>query len=103
MFQDHFGNGGIGLVIAFGSTEVLMLIAFIWLLPRGAVGIGALLDSLRVLVAAGVTALIISALPSFTPWLAVPATIALYIGLGLASGLIRKTELEMAANLVLKR
>ena len=52
--QARLGNGGIGSVLAFGSSEVLMLAAFLWLLPRGAVDRSALLDFLRAAAAAGV-------------------------------------------------
>ena len=31
--QARLGNGGVGSVLAFGSTEILMLAAFLWLLP----------------------------------------------------------------------
>src|SRR5262249_49517654 len=45
--QARFGNGGIGLALALGATEILMLGGFLRLLPRGAVELSWLVDSLR--------------------------------------------------------
>ena len=98
--QARLGNGGIGLVLAFGSSEVLMLTAFLWLLPRGAVDRSALLDFLRAAAAAGGTVVIFWALPSMTPWLAAPACVAVFMALALASGLVLRTDLDKVADLV---
>jgi O-antigen/teichoic acid export membrane protein len=94
--QARFDNGGIGLVLAFGSSEVLMLAAVVRLLPRGAVYRGALLDFLRAAVSAAGTVVIIWALPTITPWVAVPACVAVFVTLALASGLVRRTDLVAA-------
>jgi O-antigen/teichoic acid export membrane protein len=94
--QARFGNGGIGLMLAFGSSEVLMLTAFLWLLPRGAVDRGSLLDFLRAAACAAGTVGIFWALPSITSWVAVPACVAVFMALALASGLVRRTDLVAA-------
>jgi O-antigen/teichoic acid export membrane protein len=98
--QTRLGNGGIGLVLALGSAEVLMLTAFLWLLPRGAVDSSVMLDFLRAAAGAGATVSIFSALPSMTPWLAVPACVAVFMALALASGLVLRTDLDKVAGLV---
>jgi O-antigen/teichoic acid export membrane protein len=98
--QARLGNGGIGLILAFGSTEILMLSGFLWLLPRGAVDPNALLDSLRAAAAAGGTVAIFWVLPSMTPWLAMPACVAVFVALAFASGLTLKTDLDKLAVLV---
>jgi O-antigen/teichoic acid export membrane protein len=94
--QARFENGGIGLVLAFGSSEILMLIAVVWLLPRGAVYRGALVDFLRAAVSAAGTVAILWALPTITPWVAMPACVAVFMTLALASGLVRRTDLVAA-------
>jgi O-antigen/teichoic acid export membrane protein len=97
--QARFGNGGIGLGLALGSTEVLMLTGCLWLL-RGAVDRSALLDFLRAAIAAGGTVVIFWALPSMTPWLAAPACVAVFMVWALASGLVLRTDLDKVADLV---
>lgn len=98
--QARFGNGGIGLGVALGSTEVLMLTAFLWLLPRGAVDRSVLLDFVRVAATSGGTVAIFWALPSLTPWLAMPACVAVFGALAFASGVVLRTDLDAVAELV---
>jgi hypothetical protein len=96
--QARLGNGGIGLVLAFGFTEVLMLTAFFRLLPHGAVDRGMLLDLLRAAATAGATVGIFAVLPAMTPWLAVPTCIAVFLALALVSGLVLVAELSEVAE-----
>jgi Polysaccharide biosynthesis C-terminal domain len=98
IFQACSGNGGIGLVLAFGSTEVLMLTAFLWLLPRGALDRSAQLDFLRAAAAAGGTVLIFWILPSMTPWVAVPACVTVFMVLAFASGSVLRQDLDNVAD-----
>ena len=98
--QARLGNGGIGLILAFGSTEILMLSGFLWLLPRGAVDHSAVLNFLRAAAAAGGTAGIFWVLPSVTPWLAVPTCLAVFMALALATGLVLRTDLDEFAAIV---
>jgi O-antigen/teichoic acid export membrane protein len=98
--QARFGNGGIGSVLAFETSEVLMLTAFLWLLPHSALDRGLLLDFLRAAVAAGGAAVIYWALPSMTPLLALPACVAVFIALALATGLVLRTDLDNFADAV---
>jgi O-antigen/teichoic acid export membrane protein len=101
--QARFGNGGIGLVLAFGAGEVLMLIAYVWLLPRGAVDRNALLDLLRAAAVACGTAAIFWALPSITPWAELPAYAVVFMAFALASGLVLREDLKKVAYLVQRK
>jgi len=93
MCQVRFGNGGIGLALALVSTEVVMLIAFLWLLPRGVVEFSWFLDLMRAAAAAAGTMVILLALPSMMEWLMIPICITVFSALALASGLVRGTDL----------
>ena len=97
--QSQGGNGGIGLVLAFGAAEVMMLSAFLWLLPRGTVDHSALYDVVRAIFAAGCTGAVLWAFPSLTPWIAVPACVILFVALALVSGLIRPGDINQLRNL----
>ena len=97
--QARLGNGGVGLVLAFGFTEILMLTTFLRLLPDGAVDRGMLLDLLRAVATAGATAGIFAVLPAMPPWLGVPACIAIFLAFALVSGLILIAELREVAEL----
>ena len=91
--QSRLNNGGIGLVLAFGLTEIMMLTGLLCLLPRGTVGPYVLLAFLRATVAGGSTMVIFWLLPSVTPWLAIPACVAVFLALAYATGLILRTDL----------
>lgn len=97
--QSRWGNGGIGLVLAFGAAEVMMLTAFLWLLPRGTLDRSALYDVFRAVFAAVCTGAIFWTVPWLTPWLAVPACVLVFLGLALASGLVRTGDLKQLSNL----
>ena len=101
--QARWGNGGIGLVLAFGGSEILMLIAYLWLLPRGAVDRSVLLHLLRAGAASGGTVAVFWLLPAMTPWEAVPAFVAVFMVLALASGLLLKTDVEKVTAFVWSR
>jgi O-antigen/teichoic acid export membrane protein len=103
MCQDRWGNGGIGLVLAFGASEVVMLFAYLWLLPRGTADRASVLDFLRAAAAAAGTVMIFWMLPSVTPWLAMPACVLVFVALAYACGLVLWTDLEKVADLIRAR
>lgn len=98
--QSRFGNGGIGLALAIGAAETLMLPAFLCLLPRGAMDGRGLWDVLRAAGAAAATAVVFRSLPEFTPWLAMPGCVMLFAVLSYALGLIRRSDLDMAGEII---
>jgi O-antigen/teichoic acid export membrane protein len=93
-FQTRFGNGGMGLVLAFGSTEVMMLAAYVWLAPPGAFEAAALLDLGRAVASGAATLALFSWLPPMAPWFALPASVVVFAGLALATGLVRWSEIS---------
>jgi O-antigen/teichoic acid export membrane protein len=102
-FQARSGNGGMGLVLAFGSTEVLMLGAMLWLAPRGAFDRGTLLDLGRAIACGVGTLALVRALPRTTPWLALPATVCVFATLALGTGLLRWRDISTRMALVRHR
>jgi O-antigen/teichoic acid export membrane protein len=93
-FQARFQNGGMGLVLAFGSTEIVMIMASVWLAPRGAFAPGTLLDVLRALGAGAATLAVFWWFPPVTPWLRLPASILVFAFFSLATGLFRWGEVS---------
>jgi hypothetical protein len=92
-----------GLVVAFGSSEVLMLAACIWLAPRGAFERGALLDFGRAVVVGAATLGLFSWLPPLTPWLTLPASVVTFGILALAAGLVRREDVTNWRSLLRRR
>mgnify|MGYP000998785533 CR=1 FL=1 len=102
-FQNAFGNGGIGLALALACSELIMLAAFLWLLPRGLLGASAIVDVLRAVVAGcATTAIVHYAFGGQAPWVAIPVTIVLFALLCAVTGLFKVQELNALIR-VLKR
>jgi O-antigen/teichoic acid export membrane protein len=97
-FQARFQNGGLGLVVAFGLTEPLMVMACVWLVPRGAFAPGTLVDLVRALAAGAATLAVFWWFPAVTPCLTLPASIFAFAFFSLASGLVRWGELSELAH-----
>jgi O-antigen/teichoic acid export membrane protein len=93
-FQARVQNGGLGLVVAFGLTELVMVMACVWLVPRGALALGTLVDLVRALAAGAATLAVFWWFPPVTPWLRLPASIFVFAFFSLASGLVRWGELS---------
>ena len=92
-FQREHGNGGEGLVVAFGIAEFVMVAAYLRLLPRGALQAATIGDVGRALVAGLGTLGVFLLLPRFTPWLGAPLCVLLFGLLTFATGLFRLDEL----------
>jgi O-antigen/teichoic acid export membrane protein len=92
-FQRHHGNGGIGVVTAFVSCELLVFLGLLSLMPRGSAG-PILVDGGRALLAALGTGALLHLLPSFSPWLAIPLCIAVFTVLSIMLGLVRRSDLH---------
>lgn len=97
--QARYGNGAIGLLLAFGLSEVLMLVAFLYLLPKGTWHVGDLLNFLKAAAAAGGTVMMFVMLPAMTPWIAVPASILVFIVLSYVFGLVKKQDVQKLSEL----
>jgi O-antigen/teichoic acid export membrane protein len=93
-FQERFENGGLGLVLAFGLTEIAMVMACVWLAPRGALTLGTLVDAVRAVAAGAATLAVFWWFPPVTPWLGLPASIFVFAFFSLANGLFRWGELS---------
>ena len=99
LFQSRFGNGGIGLVLATASGELVMVMAAVYLL-RGIVTRAMALDVARGLACGAATILVFRAVPAFSPVLGIPAAIALFLGVAAAFGLVRRADLELLSSSV---
>lgn len=100
--QTRLGNGGAGLVIAFGLSELTMLIAALLLLPRGTFDRQLSLDLARAILA-GVGSLgSVLLLPPLVA-LRLPACILIYAACAFALKLLRPEDLALLRAAVQKR
>jgi hypothetical protein len=97
--QTRWGNGGIGLVLAFGAAEMMMLIAFLLLLPKGVLDRNNLMDVFRTLAAGSATILLFLVLPTMPFLVALPASVGIFIVFAFATGLLLKTDIDTVRGL----
>lgn len=99
-FQARYGNGGIGIVVAFALSELVVFVGVLFIIPRGTLGAGVPRDFARALAAGGATALAIGALPPLAPLLAIPLCITLFGACSFALGLIRRDDVALVKSLL---
>jgi O-antigen/teichoic acid export membrane protein len=90
--QARFANGGIGIILASATGELLMVIAAIMLI-RDFLDLRMLVDSMRALVVGAATVLSISAFAPASPIVAIPSCISVFVALSIAFGLVNLREL----------
>ena len=101
-FQQHLGNGGLGVNFVNVTSETLLLLAGIWLMPRGIMNRSIALCLARALVAGGAMAGSAWLLAGRTEWLSVPVAGLCYALVLYAIGGVQPQQLQ-ALRLMLRR
>jgi O-antigen/teichoic acid export membrane protein len=99
-FQARHGNGGLGVVIAFGVSEVPMVIASALLIPRGTIQRSMLLDLARALSVSAATLLLFLALPPLSPLVRISVFLVAFPALSVALGLVNRADLALLGGLL---
>jgi len=92
-FQEHFGNGGIGVIVAFALSEFVVFAGCVVILPRGVLGRGTALDVARAIGSAAVTLALFRLLPGLPPWAGIPLCVVVYTAASVALGLVGSRDL----------
>jgi O-antigen/teichoic acid export membrane protein len=100
LFQEHLGNGGIGVLVAFALSEFVVFTGAMIALPRGTLDPATGLDVARALGTAGLTILVLRLIPAVPPWVGVPLCVALFGGASIALGLIGRRDLSVLQTLL---
>jgi O-antigen/teichoic acid export membrane protein len=98
--QARYGNGGIGAVLAFGGSEVMMFVAAAMILPKGVLAMASYLDLGRAALIAGATVLPFLLLPSLAPPLALVLATAIFVLLAVALRVLGRSDLELLASML---
>ena len=97
LFQARYGNGGIAVVVAFASSELVVFAGSLLILGRGILQRAMALDLGRALLAAAATVLVFRVVPAPLPWPAIPLCIAVFALASVAVGLVSPRELAALA------
>jgi O-antigen/teichoic acid export membrane protein len=102
LFQARHGNGGIGIVVAFAVSEVLVFAGAAWVLRRE-LEPAAFVDGARALAAAAVTVVAVRSLPALPLAAGLAACVAAFAAASLVVGLASREDLARVAGLVVRR
>lgn len=103
-FQAHHGNGGIGVVVAFGFSELVVFAGVMAIAPRGALHPRFAVEAAKTIAVAGGTILFVSGMtPGLHPAAAIPLTVIVFVALTLAFGLIRRADLALLSDMSRRR
>ncbi len=102
-FQQRYGNGGIGVVVAFVLSEFVIFASSLFLMPRGTLGSAAFVDAARAIAAAALTAALFYVVPPMSPWFGIPVCVVTFAGLSWAVGLVRRADIDLLASMVRDR
>jgi O-antigen/teichoic acid export membrane protein len=102
-FQARFGNGGIGVMIGFAISELVVFAGCIAVLRRQTFEVAMGLDVVRALGAAAATIALFRVLPAIPFWLGLPLCVAVFAGASFALGLIAPRDLLALRAVVARR
>jgi O-antigen/teichoic acid export membrane protein len=99
-FQTRYGNGAIGTFFSTGLMEILMCIAFLSLVPKGALDRRILVHLLQAYMTFAGIVLVFAALPKFSIWASVPMFGLTFTAAALATRLIVVTDVSSVIRLI---
>jgi O-antigen/teichoic acid export membrane protein len=103
MFQSRFGNGGIGVVVAFALSELVVFAGALMVMRRGTLVPATVLDAVRALAAGGLTVLLFRLAPPIPAWAGIPLCVATFAAASMALGLVDRRELAVLGTLARRR
>jgi O-antigen/teichoic acid export membrane protein len=103
LFQERFGNGGLGVVVAFALSEFVVFAGAMMVLRPGTLEPATALNAARALGAAGATVLLFHLLPPVVPWVGVPLCVAVFAAASVALGLVDGRDLNLLRTLIRQR
>ena len=100
MFQAHTGNGGIGVVVAFVTSEFLVFGGAILGLRRGTLGVNFAVDVARALGSAAITLLLFWWIPPLPFLIGIPVCVFAFFLSSVGLGLVRRTDIQLLWTLL---
>jgi O-antigen/teichoic acid export membrane protein len=100
VFQARYGNGGIGVVVAFALSEIVVFIGAMFVLRGGTFEPAAALDVARALGSAGATLLLFRLIPSVPFWVGIPLCVLSFAAFSVALGLTSRSDLAVLQGLL---
>jgi O-antigen/teichoic acid export membrane protein len=98
-FQARTGNGGIGAVIAFGASEVIVFVGALAVLPRGTIRLAHLVDLGRAVAAGLLSIAAVRSCGELPAPLGIPLCVVAFTASAATVGLLTPRDLELVRSL----
>ena len=102
-FQARHGNGGIGVVVAFALSELVMFAGIAAILPRGTLRLETVVEAAKTIAAAVATVLLLRSIPELPPAAGIPLTVVVFCAVAFALRLIRRSDLKLLGGMARRR
>lgn len=93
-FERRYRNGGLGVCVSAALSEVLMVGAGMWMLPRGVLDRSLVRRLLLAACAGAAMAVVARALSAFSPWLAAALSSVVYVACLWLSGGLERSQIQ---------
>jgi O-antigen/teichoic acid export membrane protein len=100
IFQARYRNGGMGVVVSFALSELVVFAGAVLGLRRHALQRGMAIDIARAVAAAAATLLLFRVHAPVSPWAGIPLCVAVFAAASLAFGLMSSRDLLLVRALV---
>jgi O-antigen/teichoic acid export membrane protein len=101
-FQAWYGNGAIAIMLTAGLIEVLLLLWFCRLLPRGAISHATIANVVRAHLTAGLSVLPFLMLPRLPFWYSGPMLGVVFLAVALATRLMLLKDIRLAVTMLFR-
>ncbi len=102
VFQQHSGNGGIGVVAAFAASEFVVFVGAIFLLRREGLGLDIFVDMARALGSGALTLLLFWWMPPLPFVIGAPVCIIAFLLCSAGLGLVQRSDVKFFLALLRK-
>jgi O-antigen/teichoic acid export membrane protein len=102
-FQARYGNGGIGIVVAFGLSELFVFAGIVAIMPRGALRLETVVEAARAIAAAVVTVLLLRSIPGLPPVAGIPLTVVVFIAIAFVLRLVYWSDVTLLGDMARQR
>jgi O-antigen/teichoic acid export membrane protein len=103
VFQSRYANGGIGVAISLGASELTMFVTMILLVPSGTLDRSLAMDFGRAIAAAVGTMAVGKMLDPAPPFVRVALILMVFAALALSMGLVRRDDIRLVRDAIRSR
>jgi O-antigen/teichoic acid export membrane protein len=102
-FQARHGNGGIGVVVAFALSELVVFAGVVAIMPRGVLRVETVVEAAKTIAAAAGTVLLLRSIPGLPPAAGIPLTVVVFFAVAFALRLIHRSDLALLGDMARRR